>query len=195
MWTEPLNELAIHEWAALIKTPSWQDINGSARKMNSIGVYDTIQNDFEAKLHNQTGFLIDYCTAEKILDWREKNVPIPERWVEIFKHFHATHCGYDELSVIAEYILCLPGTNCSVERLFSATNLTWTSSKTNLLVATLRAILTVKCNFRQSCIEFYDYLLKTPELLKRISSKDKYKIENSSDDIEMLTDTSGDEEE
>lgn len=74
-------------------------------------------------------------------------------------------------------------------------NITWTASKTNLFVATLRAILMVKCNFRQSCIEFYHYLLKMPKLLQRISSKDKYKIENASDDIGMLTDTSDEEAE
>lgn len=68
-WTEPLNELVVHEWADLIKTPSWQDIRGSANEMSSIGVYDTTQNDFETKLHSQFGCLVDYCTAAKILEY------------------------------------------------------------------------------------------------------------------------------
>lgn len=145
--------------------------------------------EFEAKLHNQTGYLIDFCSTDKIMEWRTNNVPIADRWVQLFKHLHASNCEYAELSLIAEYILCIPGTNCPVERLFASANTTWTSSKSNLMIKTLRAILMMKCNFKQDCIEFYHYLLKSPSLLKQIASKDKYKVKNDNDEAEMLTDT------
>lgn len=193
-WTEPLNELTIYEWAALFNAPCWADLQKTMQKLNSIGVFETTENDFESRLHNQCGYLIDYCTAEKLSEWKEKNVSITNRWMDVFKHLHANNNDYNELSVIAEYILCLPGTNCSVERLFASVTTTWTSSKTNLLIETLRAILMVKCNFKQTCIEFYRYLLKNPYLLKQIASKDKYKVANTDNDLVMLTDSSDGED-
>lgn len=97
------------------------------------------------------------------------------------------------MSIIAEYILYLPGTNWSVERLFSPVNTTWTSSKTKLLIETLRAILIVKCNFKLSCVEFYKYLLKMPTILRQSSSKNKYKVITNEREIEMLTDNTDEE--
>jgi len=47
-------------------------------------------------------------------------------------------------SLIVEYILCLPGSNASVERVFSNMNKIWSSEKTQLGVCVLKAILITK---------------------------------------------------
>lgn len=189
LWTEPLKELAIHEGAVLIKTPCWIDL-----KASMVAILNSTEYDFEVKLNNQTGYLIDFCSADKLREWRTNNVSIVDRWVDLFKHLHASNCDYGELSIIAEYILCLPGTNCSVEWLFASAKVTWTSSKTNLMIKTLRAILMIKCNFKQNCIEFYHYLLKIPKLLQQIASKEKYKIVDDNNLAGALTDSEEDSE-
>lgn len=61
---------------------------------------------------------------------------------------------YSELSALAEYTLCLPGTNCSVKQTFFSATKTWTLEKTNLRIITLRAILLMNYNFKYSCIVF-----------------------------------------
>lgn len=105
--------------------------------------------------------------------------------MEIFNHLNNVDCEYKEFAKIVEYILCLPGTSAAVERIFSAVNKTWTSDKTRLDVETLKAILTVKCNLKYTCVNFYKYLKTKPELLRQIASKDKYKTTNIESDFEM----------
>ena len=67
---------------------------------------------------------------------------------------------------IIQYIFCLPGTNASTERVFSQMNKIWTADKTQLSVSTLKSLLLLKCNFKQSCLEFYNFLKSSPELLE-----------------------------
>ena len=74
------------------------------------------------------------------------------RWVEIFKHLDDQSCDYKEMAKIIEYILCLPGSTASVERVFAEMNKTWTEEKSNLKVETLKAILTTKVNLKMSCL-------------------------------------------
>ena len=54
-------------------------------------------------------------------------------------------------------------------------NKIWTADKTQLSVSTLKSLLLLKCNFKQSCLEFYNFLKSSPELLKKIISSEKYK--------------------
>lgn len=182
-----------YAWAMLRDTPSWEQIEQTMVKLNSIGVYE-FSDDNEAKLHNQSGVLIEYCTEDRIMEWRAENTSIVDRWVEIFKHMFKNHCKYDELSVMIEYVLCLPGTNSSVERLFSSVNVTWTDSKTRLTIETLKAILFVKCNSREDCVAFYRYLQSNSKLVDQIASKGKYErsVEDgeTAEDVEMVTDES-----
>ena len=78
-------------------------------------------------------------------------------------------------SELVQFVRCLPGTNAATERAFSHMNKIWTSEKTQLKVPTLKALLMTKVNFKHTCMEFYGVLKSTPELLKKISSSEKYK--------------------
>lgn len=114
--------------------------------------------------------------------------------MEIFKHLNNNDCEYIEIATIVEYILCLPGTSASVERIFSAINKTWTSDKTRLEVETLKAILIVKCNLKYPCVDFFKYLKTKPALIRQIASNDKYKTSIKGRNSEMeLEDNSDDE--
>lgn len=175
MWTEPLTEMQLYAWVLLKNPLSWEQIKQTMVKLM-------------AKVHNQSGALIEYCTEDRIMEWRARDITIVDRWVEMFKHMYSNHFEYDELSVMVEFVLCLPGTNSTIERLFSSVNVTWTDSKTRIKIETLKAILIVKCNFREDCIAFYRYLQSNSKLLDEIASKGKYETSTEDDDIEMVTD-------
>ena len=62
----------------------------------------------------------------------------------------------------------MPGTNASVERVFSIANDIWTDDKSRLSVNALSAILKVKFNLRNvNCTEFTDLLEKDKTILKK----------------------------
>ena len=85
------------------------------------------------------------------------------------------HHSLQKLAKLIQYIFCLPGTNAPTERVFSQINKIWTADKTQLSVSTLKSLLLLKCNFKQSCLELYNFLKSSPELLKKIISSEKYK--------------------
>lgn len=155
-------------------------------KLKVLNLHDANEN--AAKLHGQYWYIKNYCTDDKIKKWRNDNVSIRNHWVEIFKHLQVENCEHKEIAMLVEYILCLPGTTASVERVFSAMTKTWTAEKTRLQIKTLTAILTVKCNLQYSCLEFYKFLKTKPELLRSIAAKDKYKMKTRSGEIIVIED-------
>jgi hypothetical protein len=66
--------------------------------------------------------------------------------VEVFTYFNANDLAHVNFSIIVEYILCLPGSNAPVERVFSHMNKIWSSEKTQLGVSVLKAIFITKGN-------------------------------------------------
>jgi hypothetical protein len=50
----------------------------------------------------------------------------------MFSHFNKNHVHVLILLKLAEFFLCLPGTNSATERVFSLMNSIWTSDKTQL---------------------------------------------------------------
>ncbi|RYX79070.1 hypothetical protein EON71_01030 [bacterium] len=99
---------------------------------------------------------------------------LEDRWVEIFKHFEREHIAFDTFSIIIEYALCFPGTSAPVERLFAHVNKVWTQESSALKIDTLKSILIVKCNMDFSCTEFFQFLKTRKDILKKISSQEKY---------------------
>ena len=102
---------------------------------------------------------------------------LPYQWQVSLKsaYFKEKDVSHQKLAKLIQYIFCLPGTNASSERVFSQMNKIWTADKTQLSVSTLKSLLLLKCNFKQSCLEFYNFLKSSPELLKKIISIEKYK--------------------
>lgn len=174
LWTAPFQPLQIFAWAMLKETPTWKDVEAVMNKLSEFDLYDANEN--APNLHTQFRYVKNYCTSDKIKQWKDGNVSIANRWVELFNHLNKVDCEYKEIATLVEYILCLPGTTASVERVFSAVIKTWTAEKTRLNVETLKAILTVKCNLKFSCLDFYKYLKTKPGLLRQIAAKDKYII-------------------
>ncbi len=55
------------------------------------------------------------------------------------------HVPCNNLNLIVQFILCLPGTNAATERVFSLVNDLWTEKKSQIKVETLKDLLQVKC--------------------------------------------------
>lgn len=164
----------MYSWAVLRKVPLWKDVEDTMIKLDTKKLYDAKEN--AVKLHRQFGYVKTYCSESKIKQWNDEKIPITNRWVEIFSHLERENCDFDEMAAIIEYILCMPGSTASVERVFSGMNKTWTEEKTKLTVETLKAILTVKVNLKMTCLEVFTWLKSQPEMLRQIQSKEKYVV-------------------
>ena len=115
-------------------------------------------------------------TDEKIAEWNSSKLPSAQRWVEVFSQLKCRDVSQQHLIKLIEYIFCLPGTNASTERVFSQMNNIWTEEKTQLKVSTLRSLMMLKFNIKLSCLDFYNKLKSSPELLKQIISSEKYDV-------------------
>ena len=130
---------------------------------------------FDSSLFDEFICVAKYI-ADEVIEWNESNLSTDQRWVQIFTHCKARDVNHQHLSELVQFALCLPGTNASTERAFSHMNKIWTSEKTQLKVPTLKALLITKINFKHTCMDFYRVLKSTPELLKKISSSEKYEL-------------------
>lgn len=179
-----MNEIKTFGWIMLKKMPQWIDIETAMNNLAEKNLFDA--ENKASKLHTQ--FLKNYCIEQRIVDWRTEKKSVEARWVEIFSFMEAESCECQELSLIVEYILCLPGTSAPVERIFSAVTKAWTLEKTQLKIDNLKGILFVKYNLKYSCHEFFNMIKTKPELLRKVSSENKYAFKSevpaSNDDTE-----------
>lgn len=108
------------------------------------------------------------------------------RWCEIFETLEKNNISIKYFMIILEYSMAILGTNATVERVFSITNVLWIDEKNHFLVNTIRLIIIIKQHFKNlSCTEFHTFLLEHPQLLKLISSSEKYEKSNSEDQSEQ----------
>jgi hypothetical protein len=61
-------------------------------------------------------------------------------------------------------------------------NSIWTKEKSRLSIETLRAMLIVRLNCDMECAKFYGMILKDHNLLRKVSSSEKYTWYNHDDD-------------
>jgi hypothetical protein len=68
---------------------------------------------------------------------------------------------------LVEISMCLPGSNASVERVFSAVNMIWTSQWSRLCLQTVKSMLSVLINFPMTCQQFAAKLGSRQDILKK----------------------------
>lgn len=150
--------------------PEWSDVQAS------IGFF----SDYESVIGLNENVLFDeFLHVKKIIcqnieDWNARKLPVSQCWVAIFQQCKDLHIIVDNICKMVEFVLCVPGTNAYVERIFSLMNMYWTEEKSRLNVETLKAVLIEKTHFHHSCSEFYDYLMQNKELLQKIHTSEKY---------------------
>lgn len=171
-WCQFNADLQVFEWANLTKVPMWDEVQNVTDLLITQGFISSSQ---DTEVFDEFSLISNYVTDEKITSWNAKNVATENRWVELFTYFRDNNLNCMNFRIVIEYILCLPGSNAPVERVFSLMNKIWTSEKTQLSVAVLKAILITKTNINKSCNELHSYLKTRSDILKRICSAEKYK--------------------
>lgn len=168
-WSEQFEQIRSFYWISLKIMPTWNVVKETMNKISE-SVDDFDLNENASKVFTQFGFIKSYCTSEKFARWKDAKLSTELRWVEIFTHMDSNQVPYLEFSHLVEYILCLPGTNAPVERVFSSLKHMWKPECSSMNEQTLRAMLFVKNNMEYKCVDFYKYLKETPRLLRQIAS-------------------------
>ncbi|KAL4703937.1 hypothetical protein ACJJTC_007863 [Scirpophaga incertulas] len=171
-WCQFNKELEVFEWANLTKVPTWEEVQ---KVLDLLITQGFISSSQDTKVFDEFSLVLNFATDEKISGWNVENVCTANHWVELFQHFRTNNLDVTNFSMLIEYVMCLPGSNAPVERVFSQMNKICTSDKTQLSVAVMKAILITKININKSCTEFHTYLKTRPDILKQICSADKYK--------------------
>lgn len=151
--------------------PTWNQIE---KTMEEIPGFDL--KEHSSKVHAQYRHVKTYCSDEKLGIWNSKKLSTEDRWVEVFKHMASAQVPYKNFALVIEFILCLPGTSAPVERVFSSVKNIWKTESANLHIDTLKAILLVKCNLTHTCVDFYQFLKKSPALLRQLAAQEKYAL-------------------
>jgi protoheme ferro-lyase len=74
---------------------------------------------------------------------------------------------------VVALLLCLPGSNASIERVLSRINYIWSEEKSRFHVDTIQAILAVTTYVNLLCEALREKLASNPEVLKTMRSSDK----------------------
>lgn len=113
------------------------------------------------------------------------------KWIDLLKSVENLH----SLRNIAEYILTLPGTNATCERLFSEVGFIWNKWSNSQELSTVLNTMMVRFNLVRDCQDALTMLITDPALRAAIRSNDKYERAkmfdaNSPSDIMRLYDSS-----
>lgn len=176
-WTEHFDVFQSFTWILLEQFPDWTTVKNSMRTVGEKASFDVTANS--SSVFEQFGYMKSYCSAEKLMEWRNEKLPTDRRWTEIFKHMEDHHVPYDEFAKIVEFILCFAGTSSPVERVFAKAKKIWKQESSQLQVSTLGSLLQIKCNMDWTCTEFFNFLKSRPDLLRQIAANDKYKPADS----------------
>jgi len=169
-WFANLPNLECMRWISLKQVPEWSDVE---KTMDFAAEKQMLDPKFDSSLFDEFTCAAKYIT-DRIAEWNESNLSTDQRWVQTFTHLKARDVSHQRMSELVQFVLYLPGTNASTECTFSHMNKIWRSAKTQLKVQTLKALSTTKINFKYNCMELYGMLKSTTELLKRISTSEKY---------------------
>lgn len=172
-WCEPfLVPLQPMEWIALNKTISWISVQELYTFVKS-SVRDFTAD--EGELFDEYCCVSKYCEG-KLLDWNiNPNISVSEKWQEIFTHFHNERVCLKHLRSLVEFSLAIPGSNASIERVFSVIKAFWTDEKNSLKLETVKALTLIKTTFVSlPCMGFYNLIIKENKLLEQIHTTKKY---------------------
>lgn len=163
-WTKPL---MMHQWATLEGELSEDAVIKSAKIINcSIDINllkENVQqaNYFISKRQKEVG---EDDEAKK--PW--SSLTASEKWVELLES------NVKALGDVANYLLTLPGTNSTVERLFSEIRHFWTDNKESLSLATVNTIMKIRFNYARKCYQVFFMLVRNRELRQKIRDNEKY---------------------
>ncbi|KAJ8006714.1 hypothetical protein DPEC_G00110080 [Dallia pectoralis] len=107
----------------------------------------------------------------------QSGAPVVEKWAILLKHTHTPN-----MTALASFLLSVPITNASVERVFSLMTGCWTDTRNRCSVNLIKSEIQLKSNFTFSCKDFYSYVVKEKVLLNAVRSNKKYKFKKKPED-------------
>jgi hypothetical protein len=107
-----------------------------------------------------------------------KKTSVADNWLFVVERCAEKIVSLDNLLILAELVLCLPGSNASVERIFSLMNIYWNDEKNRPSLSLVKAVLIVKTYFDISCVDIYTKIQNQTQLLSEIHGSEKYKTQN-----------------
>jgi hypothetical protein len=110
--------------------------------------------------------------------WNCEKTSIADKWVFVVEKCAEKFVSLDNLLILAEFVLCLPGSNASLERIFSLMNIYWNDEKNRASLSLVKAVLIVKTHFDLSCVDFYTWIQNQMQLLSEIHGCEMYKTQN-----------------
>ncbi|CAI6370838.1 unnamed protein product [Macrosiphum euphorbiae] len=174
-WVRPtLNQFDGISWITLKNIQehfNWDNMIKSITLIKSIVPDRPDLNLYEAKLFDEMTLL-----KNNLMNYTPPtDKKLESMWVDIFKiESVGENLVFSNLKNIVEFFMCIPGTNASVERVFSHMNCLWTDEKNRLNTKTVKATITVKLFFHENCAEFHHILSGNEKLQKEIHSSQKY---------------------
>ena len=167
-WIRPLDEFSCFTWMALGKTPEWKEVESCVKFLLDKGV----QID-DVKCFDQFSNLKKF-TESLNGDQEFHSLLAHQKWTKYISQSKCVEC-HSELLNIAQFFFAIPSHNANVERVFSLMQSQWTKERNNLTVESVKGILLVQYNFRDtSCHEFNSFLRSNQALLKKMRSTEKY---------------------
>lgn len=176
-WSRSLDGTEVFSWMSLLASPDWEkDVKPSLKFFQQHFSRDMINED---EAFDQTCLLRQYVNSN-FPKWNGSNESSERRWIETFGSLKSQNRPIKQISLLVQYAFAIPGTSTEVERLFSVINDVWGPDKGQMLPKSLEALLNVKINSEQNCVEYYESIKSNKKLLAQVQSGDKYKPINAS---------------
>ena len=128
----------------------------------------------EDELFDEVTALQAFLKGGSLEEWKTTETPLSERWSTVVTHFQEKDIPHTNLARLASVVMCLPGSNAPVERVFSQMNDIWTAARNRFTVPIIKAMLILKTNINLTCQEFMEDLAKDRAILKKIHASEKY---------------------
>lgn len=128
----------------------------------------------EDDLFDEVSALQEFLKGESLSEWKGSETPLNQRWSTVFSHFRENDIPHANLARLVSVVMCLPGSNAPVERVFSQMNDIWTDGRNRFTVPSIKAILIVKTNINLPCEKFMELLAKDRTIQRKIHSSEKY---------------------
>jgi len=111
----------------------------------------------------------EYIMLKTVAHHIDKNLSVSQQWVGIFKKCNFTT---NNLLKIIQAVLSIPTSNAFP--VFSLMEQVWTKSRNRMEVELVKAELFTVINFNMSCNDFVNYARSKRNLLKLVTSTEKY---------------------
>lgn len=135
--------------------PLCEEIQKAAATLQEKCPNVTINGD---ALFGEVTGLQEFLKGGSLEEWKTSETRLSQRWSTVVNHFKENDIPHSNLARLASVVMCLPGSNAPVERVFSQMNDLWTEARNRFTVPTIKAVLIVKTNFNLPCQEFMEKL-------------------------------------